>query len=76
VAASAKLMIPYFNHYTLIQLSLSSIITAAIHHEDVGGMDVQILVFLTLALVGGEWSASRLCCVKPHLKKEPQVRTG
>jgi hypothetical protein len=24
-----------------------------------GGVDVQIHVFLTLALVGGEWSASR-----------------
>jgi hypothetical protein len=24
-----------------------------------GGVDVQIHIFLTLALVGGEWSASR-----------------
>jgi hypothetical protein len=26
-----------------------------------GGVDVQILIFLTLSLVGGEWSASRPC---------------
>jgi hypothetical protein len=26
-----------------------------------GGVDVQIHVFVTLALVGGEWSASRSC---------------
>jgi hypothetical protein len=26
-----------------------------------GGVDVQIHIFLTLALVGGEWSASRPC---------------
>jgi hypothetical protein len=26
-----------------------------------GGVDVQIHIFLTLALAGGEWSASRPC---------------
>jgi hypothetical protein len=30
-----------------------------------GGVDVQIHVFLTSALVGGEWSASRLCRFTP-----------
>jgi hypothetical protein len=30
-----------------------------------GGMDVYIHIFLTLALVGGEWSASRPCCFIP-----------
>jgi hypothetical protein len=29
--------------------------------ETYGGVDVQIHVFLTPALVGDEWSASRLC---------------
>jgi hypothetical protein len=26
-----------------------------------GGMDIQVHIFLTSALVGGEWSASRSC---------------
>jgi hypothetical protein len=30
-----------------------------------GGADVYIHIFLTLALVGGEWSASRPCCFTP-----------
>jgi hypothetical protein len=30
-----------------------------------GGVDVQIHVFLTSALVGGEWSASRLWGINP-----------
>jgi hypothetical protein len=30
-----------------------------------GGMDVQIHIFLTLALVGGEWSASHPGCITP-----------
>jgi hypothetical protein len=30
-----------------------------------GGLDVQIHVFLTSALAGGEWSASRLSCFTP-----------
>jgi hypothetical protein len=29
------------------------------------GVDVQIHIFLTSALVGGEWSASRPCCFTP-----------
>jgi hypothetical protein len=30
-----------------------------------GGVDVQIHIFLTSALVGGEWSASRPCHFTP-----------
>jgi hypothetical protein len=30
-----------------------------------GGVDVQIHIVLTSALVGGEWSASRPCCFTP-----------
>jgi hypothetical protein len=30
-----------------------------------GGVDVEIHIFLTLALVGGEWSASRPCRFTP-----------
>jgi hypothetical protein len=30
-----------------------------------GGVDVQIHIFLTLTLVGGEWSASRPGCFTP-----------
>jgi hypothetical protein len=30
-----------------------------------GGVHVQIHIFLTLALAGGEWSASHLCCFTP-----------
>jgi hypothetical protein len=30
-----------------------------------GGVDVQIHIFLTMALVGGEWSASRPCRLTP-----------
>jgi hypothetical protein len=36
-----------------------------------GGVDVYIHIFLTSALVGGEWSASRLCRFTPG--KEPPV---
>jgi hypothetical protein len=36
-----------------------------------GGVDVQIHSFLTLVLVGGEWSASRPCLFTPG--KESQV---
>jgi hypothetical protein len=31
-----------------------------------GGVDVQIHIFLTSALVGGEWSASRPSCFTPE----------
>jgi hypothetical protein len=30
-----------------------------------GGADVEIHIFLTSALVGDEWSASRTCCFTP-----------
>jgi hypothetical protein len=30
-----------------------------------GGVDVSIHIFLTSALAGGEWSASRPCCFTP-----------
>jgi hypothetical protein len=33
--------------------------------EAYGGMDVQIHIFLTSALAGGEWSASRPCRFTP-----------
>jgi hypothetical protein len=36
-----------------------------------GGVDVYIYVFLTSALVGGEWSASRPGCFTPR-RKSPQ----
>jgi hypothetical protein len=36
-----------------------------------GGVDAQIHIFLTSALVGGEWSASRPGRFTP--RKEPQV---
>jgi hypothetical protein len=36
-----------------------------------GGMDVWIPISLTLALAGGEWSASCPCCFTPE--KEPLV---
>jgi hypothetical protein len=39
-----------------------------------GGVDVQTHVFLTSALVGGEWSASRPGRVTPV--KEPLVPVG
>jgi hypothetical protein len=39
-----------------------------------GGADVEIHIFLTSALVGGEWSASRTGRFIPG--KEPPVRTG
>jgi hypothetical protein len=36
--------------------------------KEYGVLDVQIHIFLTLALVGGEWSASRLCHFTPREK--------
>jgi hypothetical protein len=30
------------------------------------GVDVEIHIFLTSALAGGEWSASRPCCFTPE----------
>jgi hypothetical protein len=36
-----------------------------------GGMDIQIHIFLTSALVGGEWSVSRPAALSPG--KEPEV---
>jgi hypothetical protein len=36
-----------------------------------GGVDVEIHIFLTSVLVGGEWSASRPCRFTPE--KEPPV---
>jgi hypothetical protein len=33
-----------------------------------GGVDVEIHVFLTSTLVGGEWSASRSCRFTPRYK--------
>jgi hypothetical protein len=39
-----------------------------------GGMDVQIHIFLTSALAGGEWSASRPGALPPG--KEPPVPIG
>jgi hypothetical protein len=33
-----------------------------------GGVDVQIHIFLTSALAGGEWSTSRPCCFTPGEK--------
>jgi hypothetical protein len=43
-----------------------------------GGVDVQIHIFLTSALVGGEWSVSRSCRVTPGDKRlgGPQSRSG
>jgi hypothetical protein len=45
------------------------------------GVDVQIHVFFTSALVGGEWSASRLYRFTPGIHwigglAEPQSRSG
>jgi hypothetical protein len=34
--------------------------------EAYGGVDVQIHIFLTTVLIGGEWSASRLCRFTPR----------
>jgi hypothetical protein len=31
-----------------------------------GGVDIWIHIFLTLAIVGSEWSASRPCCFHPQ----------
>jgi hypothetical protein len=39
--------------------------------ETYGGMDVLIHIFLTLALVGGRWPASRLAALSP--RNEPPV---
>jgi hypothetical protein len=39
-----------------------------------GGVDVYIHIFLTSALVGGEWSASRPAALSPG--KEPPVPIG
>jgi hypothetical protein len=36
-----------------------------------GGVDVYIHIFLTLALVGGECSASRFCPAFPPEKEHP-----
>jgi hypothetical protein len=36
-----------------------------------GGVDVQVYIFLTLPLVGCEWSASRPCLFPPTSGKEP-----
>jgi hypothetical protein len=52
-----------------IKLSLCSIL----RHEGERGVHVQIHLFLTLELVGVEWSASRLCRLTPG--KEPPVLT-
>jgi hypothetical protein len=45
-----------------------------------GGVDVEIHVFLTSALVGGEWSASRPGLISPGkelpLPIGPQSRSG
>jgi hypothetical protein len=41
-----------------------------------GGVDVQIQVFLTSALVGGEWSASRPCCFTPGERAPGTHGTG
>jgi hypothetical protein len=46
-----------------IKLSLS--LTRHYAMKTYGEVDVQIQVFLTLALVGGEWSASRTCHLTP-----------
>jgi hypothetical protein len=40
-----------------------------------GGVDVKIHIFLTLALVGGEWPASRPCRFTPR-EKETSVIIG
>jgi hypothetical protein len=37
----------------------------ALHHEGVWGVDVYIHIFLTSALLGSEWSASRPCRFTP-----------
>jgi hypothetical protein len=42
----------------------------------VGGVDVQIHVFLTLALVGGEWSDSRHGLLTPGEKAPGTHRIG
>jgi hypothetical protein len=34
--------------------------------KEYGGVDLYIHIFLTSALVGGEWSASRPCCFTPR----------
>jgi hypothetical protein len=39
-----------------------------------GGIDVQIHIFLTSALIGGEWSASRPAALPPG--KEPPELIG
>jgi hypothetical protein len=39
-----------------------------------GGVDVQIQIFLTLAIVGGEWSTSRPGRLSPG--KEPPAPIG
>jgi hypothetical protein len=46
--------------YPLGKVKLSLCLTnQALYHEGVWGVDVSIHIFLTSALVGGEWSASR-----------------
>jgi hypothetical protein len=39
-----------------------------------GGVDVQIHVFLTSALIGGEWSASRPCRFT-HRERTPDIHS-
>jgi hypothetical protein len=41
-----------------------------------GGVDVQIDVFLTLTLVGSEWSASRPCRFTPGERAAGTQRIG
>jgi hypothetical protein len=38
-----------------------------------GGVDVYIHIFLTTALVGGEWSASRLIRFTPTTERAPGI---
>jgi hypothetical protein len=40
-----------------------------------GEVDVQIHIFLTSALAGGEWSASGLCHFTPR-ERVPEVHIG
>jgi hypothetical protein len=56
----AKSFTLYYSKVTSGKVKLSLYLTKHYAMKTYGGVDVQIHVFLTSALVGGEWSASRL----------------
>jgi hypothetical protein len=73
---SKKLGVKYCKVKVNMKLSLR--FNWALHHEGVlGGVELYLHAFLTSALDGGEWSASRPHCFTPRERAPgPQSRSG